>query len=121
MKSPHGNATLAFAAASRLVVELSAPLDGRRINGPELAFRDGNPATAAYKTLDDRDHQTLWVVPRVLGLAPEDARRVLRAQGFSAELSGEGTRIVSQHPEPDQVAPGQHGPFHGTVTLVAGN
>ena len=115
-KSLRGNAILLFAAESRLVVELAAPVAGRRITGPERAFLD-HPGAARYTS----DDGSLQLVPRVLGLTPEDARWVLRAQRFRAELPGHGARIVSQQPEPDQIAAGQDEPTHGTVTLIAGD
>jgi hypothetical protein len=37
-------------------------------------------------------------VPSVIGLAPEDAVRVLSQQGFVAVLDGHGREIVDQHP-----------------------
>lgn len=61
-------------------------------------------------------------VPRLLGLAPGDAARILWLQGFKARIAGQGPEVVAQLPgwgltSPDGVRPD---PYSGSVTLTRG-
>jgi hypothetical protein len=64
----------------RLRVTLRAPVAGRPIIGATLAPRGFNGVSG--RRLEGL--VTLLVIPRVIGLAPTDAARVLRRQGFAA-------------------------------------
>ena len=61
------------------VVRLKQPLDGRRIRG----HAGGSRAVATAIHLFRLDGQRIvWLVPGVVGLAPHDARRLLRLQDY---------------------------------------
>ena len=64
----------------RLLVTLRAPVAGRAVTGVTLA------PTLFHGTAGIRfsERYVLFVIPRVIGLAPADAARVLRQQGFDA-------------------------------------
>jgi hypothetical protein len=114
------SACLPVARTGRAEVRLTSGIHGRRIEGPQRAFKSGRPHSAAYRTANDGDTR-LWVVPRTIGLAGADARWVLRAQGFQPLIRGSGTRVVRQKPLPNHIAPDQHGTHHGVVTLTLGS
>jgi hypothetical protein len=61
-------------------------------------------------------------VPRLLGLAPADARRILWLQGLRTHVVGHGRQVAAQLPgwgltAPDGVRPD---PYSGSVTLITG-
>lgn len=119
MRDPATHAVLDFAAASRVEVVLAEPIHGRRVTGPGRALADGARHAAAYRTMP-AGTSTMVAVPRVVGLCPDDAKWVLRAQGFEPRVVGSGKLIRTQDPAPGQVPPEQHGPYRGAVTITAG-
>jgi hypothetical protein len=118
---PDDEPCLGVALARRATVELSSPLAGRRITGPDRGFAEPGNGSAAFKTVRRGDTR-LWVVPRVLGLAPVDAEWVLHAQGFRTTLvDPRGREIVDQDPAAESVPTDQNGTNHGVVRLTAGS
>jgi hypothetical protein len=63
-----------------LVVRLRHPLDGRRIRG-HAGWRAAVELALPLFRLD-RQQNIIWLVPGVVGLAPHDARRLLRLQDY---------------------------------------
>lgn len=104
-QDPSTTAVLAFAAASRAEVGLAEPINGRGVTGPGRALADGELHTAAHNTIADGD-SILVAVPRVVGLYPDDAAWVLRAQGFEPIVVGGGKLIRAQTPSPGRGAAG---------------
>lgn len=114
-------------------VRLHTPLAGRRITGPMARIGrtyDGRPVPLAhpqdwltYLLKDRRFHALLPEAPRVLGLAPSQAVRVLALQGFRTRVSGHGREVVAQDPGrgvvPKDTGAG-HSAFAGTVRLTVG-
>jgi hypothetical protein len=105
-----GSAIAPVAVTGREIVALNSPVAGRTILGPE-----GSPSwrQLTYQTYTS-PHP---LVPRVLGLRPDDAEQLLRAQRLIPELgSSPGREIVTQDPPADS-------PAHPylTVSIVAGN
>jgi hypothetical protein len=62
-----------------LVVHLKQPLDGRRIRGQARGSRAVGAAIELFRLHND---DAIFLVPGVVGLAPQDARRLLRLQGY---------------------------------------
>lgn len=57
--------------ARQLTIGLARPVSGRRIEGPEVTFRDGRGlGAAAYRVVYDGEDRAFWVVLRVVGLSP---------------------------------------------------
>lgn len=117
----------------RARVPLRAPLAGRRIQGAGLDLRTGfgnQPVSLThprdgftYLLLDRKFHALLPEVPRVLGLAPDQARYVLALQGFRAHLVGNGPVVIAQYPSRGQVPRDSRAScsgFAGDVTLTTG-
>jgi hypothetical protein len=95
-----------------LRVTLRAPVAGRPIAGATLApsvFRGTSGISFS-------ERYVLFVIPRVIGLAPADAARVLRQQGFAATAprpaAGGGARpaITEQLPSAGIAVGGPGGP-----------
>lgn len=107
--------TIVFDVAVRrqATVRLRSPVGGREITGPK-----GSPSwnRASYWVMTP-EGPSPNLVPRVLGLRPSDASRLLLAQQFDPRrAAGSGRQIVSQEPQPDTPAdPGT------TVTITAGD
>jgi hypothetical protein len=86
-----------------LVVPLRSPIAGRRLWGHATG---GRAAGAAVHLFRLRGQRIIWLVPRVVGLAPRDAQRLLRLQGFrrvgvhrAGGCARRGhTRVVAQLP-----------------------
>lgn len=110
---------LTFAASSRIEVRLERPVAGRHIVGPMSVMSDGAHGGAVYRSVEHGEAE-LWVVPRVEGLALDDAEWILRAQGFAPSVRGCGDRVVAQDPPPETIPPAQSGRFHGHVAIIAG-
>jgi hypothetical protein len=108
-----------FAAASRVEVGLTEPINGRRVTGPGRALADGELHAAAYHVVPNGD-STSVAVPRVVGLNADDAKWVLRAQGFEPTVVGDGKLVRAQNPAPGQVPTDQDEPNRGAVTITAG-
>jgi hypothetical protein len=77
-------------------VSLKAPIAGRRIEGQGMSETPIN--SFFYLAITRPDGLQIPGVPSVIGLAPEDAVRVLSQQGFVAVLEEHGREIVDQHP-----------------------
>jgi hypothetical protein len=84
-----------------LNVRLKHPIDGRRVLGHA---RGSDAVAAALGLFRIEGDRIVWLVPRVVGLAPHDARRLLRLQGYRklAVRRGGGCarrgRVVAQWP-----------------------
>ncbi len=94
------------------VVSLRAPIEGRRIEPAAWPRGLRHGSMAGY----------VLGVPRLLGLAPADARRILWLQGLRAHLVGHGRQVAAQLPgwgltAPDGVRPD---PYSGSVALITG-
>jgi hypothetical protein len=98
----------------RLTVWLDQRVGGRRINGPQCAL--GGDQRFRYKSKDMPDGTVAGVIPNVIGLAPEDAINVLRAQEFEPKRAGDGREVVVQDPAAESVATTDR----QTVILTAG-
>ena len=100
-------------------VSLNSPVKGRRIGGERMSER----AVGSFAYLSVRGPGTLIIpaLPSVLGLAVEDAVRVLDPQGFPARIEGDGVEIIAQHPSRGQIAQNRQAAAYDTgqpVTLV---
>ena len=94
-------------------VHLRHPVDGRQIVQPT----DGAPLVVLGPTRCDRRQDCVSIVPRVNGLSPRDARRVLLNDGFRPRF--ERTRDVRGRPRVIGQAPAPQTPRHErTVTLI---
>ena len=102
-----------------LTVTLRDVIAGRNIIGPRRVGTTGKPNGAVYRQVS-RNGVFYSVLPRVLGLSPDDARWVLVSQGFRPRTIGHGREVVREQPAPNSVPPGQHGAFHGNVSLTVG-
>ena len=94
------------------VVSLRAPIHGRRIEPPAWSQR------LRYGSLAG----DVLGAPRLLGLAPGDAQRILWLQGLRARVIGHGPQVTAQLPgwgltAPDSACPD---PYSGSVTLITG-
>jgi hypothetical protein len=83
-----------------LVVHLRHPIAGRRIRGHAGGSRAAAAALHLFRLHGDR---VIWLVPRVVGLAPHDARRLLRLQGFRIGMRPDRgcarrARVIAQWP-----------------------
>lgn len=97
----------AIERCGRLRVRLRAAIDGRRVLGARrVGAWCGRPART-------QTTPSAVLAPSLIGLAPADARAVLRADGMPVRTSGSGRRVVTQRP-----APGR--PTRGAVTLRLG-
>jgi hypothetical protein len=97
------------------LVKLGRPIAGRRIEGQSW------PSPLRFGSLR---HELVIMpsgLPRLLGLAPGQAQRTLRYEGFHARLRGQGREIVSQLPGWGLTGRnGQPHPYSGVTDLVAG-
>jgi PASTA domain len=97
-------------------VKLASAIGGRLIIGPARE----QMRSRGYRLWDDRGNSRL-VVPRVLGLAADDAQAVLRSQRFETVLHGadeHAGEVVSQSPPPETTVaegPGSRGRVQLTV------
>ena len=85
-------------------------INGRPIEGENW------PSKLRYGSL--RDH--VLGLPRLLGLAPAQAQRVLWLEGFHARLVGNGRQVVSQLPGWHLARGGRPSPYPGVTKLVLG-
>jgi hypothetical protein len=95
MDTPDGD----FACTSdlrffNLIVRLDGPVAGRRVVGGPRTKLAGMWSRAA-----ERNGRLIPLAPRVLGLAAQDARKLLMQQGFEVTGPGRG-RVVGQEPAP---------------------
>jgi hypothetical protein len=63
-----------------LVVRLKDPIDGRRLRGQARGTKAAGLTLGLFRL--DSQERIIWLVPGVVGLAPSDARRLLRLQGY---------------------------------------
>lgn len=85
-------------------------IDGRRIEGESW------PSKLRYGSL--RGH--VLGLPRLIGLAPAQAQRVLWLEGFHARVTGHGRQVVSQLPGWHLTRGGRPSPYPGVTKLVLG-
>jgi hypothetical protein len=102
-------------------VALSSPVRGRRVGGEGMSER----AVGSFPYLSVRGPGTLLIpaLPSVLGLAVEDAVRLLELQGFPVLIEGDSGEVVAQLPSRGHVARNRQAPEYDTgqsVTLVTG-
>ena len=110
-----GRITTLDARSGRDLLSMQRPIAGRKISGPE---RSPSWEPTRYLGLDPY-HPRLRtgerLVPRVIGLNPNDAQRLLHAQGLVPQTGGPlGRQVVEQDPPPDTPVSGG-----AVVTLVA--
>jgi hypothetical protein len=77
-----------------LIVRLDGPVGGRRVVGGPRADLAGGWSRSA-----EQDGRIVALAPRVLGLAAQDARKLLRNQGIEVTGARSG-RVVRQQPAP---------------------
>jgi hypothetical protein len=111
----HGR--LDLTCASSAMVRLHAPIGGRQITGERW------PTPLRFGSLTHELVTRPLGLPRLLGLSPRQARRVLWLFGFHAQLTGNGREIVTQIPGwglvgTDRTRPK---PYNGVTELVAGS
>ena len=113
---------------SRLTVALRSTIAGRHVAQP-LPARSGPYAlrlSILYlsRPVPDPPYSDILLplVPRVIGLSPADAARVLRQEQFRAVVHGHGDEVTRQSPQRGRLAPGSAAahPFAGVVQLVIG-
>jgi hypothetical protein len=97
-RSLPGTAIPLVGISRRETVVLRAPLRGRRLTVPAgtETWRG-----ARHVRLPSDVAPAIRLIPRVLGLNPEDADRLLRDQEIRPHHTGQGPEIVAQDPEPD--------------------
>ena len=94
---PPTDACRGIADWSQLVVRLRAPISGRRVDGePRLGDKIRFSQARVNAPRDATDIE----VPRVVGLAREDAVRLLRLQHFQPRPPSRGARVTAQRPTP---------------------
>jgi hypothetical protein len=95
--------------------QVRAPIDGRRIVSSARW-----PSRLRFGML----RGAVLGLPRLLGLSPAQARRVLWLEGFHSRLEGRGQQVVSQLPGWGLAMQGRGGrrtgPYTGVATLRAG-
>jgi hypothetical protein len=120
-----GIACTADLAIPTRTVRLKRPIEGRRIKGAGAwAGRLG----MGYLTnsVPDPPHPDVALpgAPRLLGLAPGDAKLVLESQGFASMVTGRGRQVVAQDPRRGHVpadSQARTSAFPGTVKVVTGS
>jgi hypothetical protein len=111
----HGR--LDLTCASSAMVRLHAPIGGRQITGESW------PTPLRFGSLAHEVVVRPLGLPRLLGLPPRQALRVLWLFGFHAHLTGKGPEIVTQIPGwglvgTDRTRPE---PYTGVTKLIAGS
>lgn len=111
----HGH--LDLTCASSAMVKLLAPIGGRQITGESW------PTPLRFGSLAHEVVVRPLGLPRLLGLSPRQAVRVLWLFGFHARLTGKGREIVTQTPGwglvgTDSTRPE---PYTGVTKLIAGS
>lgn len=76
-----------------LVVPLVNPIAGRRLVGQASSRHAG---LAGFGPFRPRGEDFVLIVPRVIGLAPLDARRMLRAHGYHVRVVPAGGRCAKR-------------------------
>jgi hypothetical protein len=98
------------------VVALSAPIRGRPITGQSWPTHLGFGAMR---------NQAGTVLPRLLGLAPPQAARLLWVDGIHARIDGHGQQVVAQIPGWDLIDPPRSAPLGVSpghpAALIAGD
>jgi hypothetical protein len=93
-----GSVMPAVSITGHTTLRLKAPIGGRTLSGPE-----GSPTwrTPRYLGVSAAGRET-QLVPRVVGLNPRDAERLLRSQELEPVVEGKrGREIVTQDPPAD--------------------
>jgi hypothetical protein len=85
-----------------LRIRLRDPIAGREIRGHARGSRAKGAVFGQYRIRGDR---VVFLVPRVIGLSPSDARHLLRAQEYRARISrtascGARAQVIDQSPRP---------------------
>jgi hypothetical protein len=117
-----GEGCLDYLKFSRLTVTLHSAVAGRHVVQPASGRFQVRPRVIYLtRTVPDPPYSdaVLPLVPRVTGLSPTDATRVLQQAGFHVIVHGHGTEVTRQSPHRDQPAPGTDAahPFAGVVHL----
>jgi hypothetical protein len=110
----HGR--LDLTCGSSASVRLQSPIHGRRIEGQSW------PSRLRFGSLSRGLAPRPLGLPRLLGLSPAQALRVLWLYGFHGRVSGSGPEVVSQLPGWGLVGTDRSRPhpFSGTAELTAG-
>lgn len=99
-----------------LTAQLRAPIDGRRIEGAGLIWWPRG--LYLFKTVGKR---AVPLVPRLVGLAPDQAVQILATEEFRAKVIGTGREVAFQAPERGGATADNRGSgLGGTVTLTTG-
>lgn len=111
----HGR--LDLTCASSATVKLHAPIGGRQITGESW------PTPLRFGSLAHEFVIRPLGLPRLLGLSPRQAVRVLWLYGFHAHLTGKGREIVTQIPGWGLVGTNRTRPepYTGVTELIAGS
>jgi hypothetical protein len=98
-------------------VHLRSAIRGRRIRGA------GWPTALHFGSLAHQLVQAPLGIPRLLGLSPAQAKRVLWLFGFHSRTTGRGRQIVGQLPGWGLVGKdrGRPNPYDGVTKLTAGS
>lgn len=120
-----GIACTADLAIPTRTVRLKRPIEGRRIEGAG-AWAGHLGMGYLTKSVADPPHPDVALsgAPRLLGLAPGDAERVLKLQGFASKVIGRGRQVVAQDPRRGHVpadSRARTSDFSGTVKVVTGS
>jgi len=117
----------------RIVAKLKAPIAGRRIIGPGFHLTTGvggvpisltKPTDQVIYLSQNRHFRAILPeVPRVLGLAPIQAKYTLALQGFRSRVTGHGQQVTGQDPTRGHVPHDSRAccsGFAGSVILTTG-
>jgi len=100
-------ASLPYPAES-ITVRLAAPVAGRRIVGPLQGLLSPAVPVIPPQILVKRGKREVQAIPRLLGLAPENALQAIRISGLRTHFCAVGPatglpRVASQRPSPGRV------------------
>jgi hypothetical protein len=100
---------VAFTPMRRTPIEeviLKVRVGGRHIEGEGMSETSVN--SSSYLAVPGPEGLRIPALPSVIGLAPQDAIRVLSQQGFVAVVDGHGREVVEQLPPRGEVARNRH-------------
>jgi hypothetical protein len=94
--------------AESITVRLAAPVAGRRIVGTLQGLPSPAVPVIPPQILVKRGRREVQAIPRLLGLAPENALQAIRISGLRTHFCAVGPptgrpRVVSQRPSPGRV------------------